>query len=156
MDIHTVGKRVSEHSVWVSTPTKSLWTFAGLGKLSTTSLPVKNQAPLLTLLYLSQSSLRNIFLASEHLLPDQTYKIIFWYFNLKYLNDLNLNIYYLIFKRFKWRNCRCHSLEIWTLDPERYRTKQVLTCISTYIHRQHLKNPSVPSTLTILQTQPYT
>lgn len=61
MDIPTGGKRVSEHFVWVSMPTKSLWTFAGLGKLSTTSLPVKNQAPLLTLQYLSQNSLRNNF-----------------------------------------------------------------------------------------------
>lgn len=39
---------------------------------------------------------------------------------------------------------------------ERYRTKQVLTSISTYIHRHHLKNSSLPSTATILQTQPYT
>lgn len=38
---------------------------------------MKNQAPLLTLQYLSQSSLRNIFLASEQPLPDQTYKIFF-------------------------------------------------------------------------------
>lgn len=77
MDIHTVGKRVSEHFVWVSTPTKNLWISAALGKLSTISLPVKKQAQFLTLQYLSQSSLRNIFLASEQLLPDQAYQPFF-------------------------------------------------------------------------------
>lgn len=39
---------------------------------------------------------------------------------------------------------------------ERYRTKQVWTSISTDIQRRHLKNPSVPSTATILQAQPST